>query len=161
MKEIQLSQGKLAQVDDEDFEYLLQWRWSYLKGARTGYAVRTVKDEEGKKHNILMHRLLMSTPKGMECDHRDGNGLNNQSTNLRNCTSTENKRNVSKHKGVSSIYKGVWYDKKLNRWQVRVSRLDVGRFKEEHHAALAYDLWATDMYGEFARTNFKRVGGSC
>lgn len=40
MKEIPLTQGKVASVDDCDYEYLNQWKWHPLKSGKTFYAVR-------------------------------------------------------------------------------------------------------------------------
>lgn len=159
MKRIPLTQKKFALVDDEDYEYLNQWKWCYIKGKQgSGYALRRpwINGKEGKA--ILMHRLIMNTPDGMECDHQDGDGINNQKYNLRNCSSTENKRNQKKRPGTSSIYKGVYRCKQTGMWQCNVGKFRIGRFRSEQHAAMAYDLWAIDIYGEFASTNFPIIG---
>ena len=86
MKQIKLSQqgknkGKyVVLVDDEDFEYLNQWRWCAVKYTHTYYAVRY------DKKRISMHRLILDVPQNKLTDHRDSNGLNNQIKNIRPCT---------------------------------------------------------------------------
>ena len=156
MKEIQLSQGKCAKVDDEDYDWLSQWSWHYV---RAGYAFRFEKIN-GKWCHIGMHRQIMATPKGLEVDHINGDTLDNQRLNLRNCSHRENLQNQKQRKDTSSIYKGVYWDKTRNKWVLRLNHKFIGRFESERHAAMAYDLWAIDMFGKFARTNFERVGGS-
>lgn len=91
MKQIPLTQGQFALVDDEDFDFLMQWRWYYSKSNcdNTGYAVRY---ENGK--GIRMHRVVMNTPANLVVDHINHNGIDNQKHNLRNCTNTENAHNL-------------------------------------------------------------------
>jgi hypothetical protein len=90
MKEIKLSQGKVALVDDEDFEYLNQFKWHASGNSKyTYYAMHRNKDR-----NLLMHRIIMNTPDNLEVDHIDHNGLNNQRLNLRNCSHSENIKNM-------------------------------------------------------------------
>ena len=161
MKQIPLSRGRFALVDDEDYEWLNQWKWSFLN-TRTGYAVR--HDYSVSKTEMLyMHRVIMKTPKYLQVDHKNHNSLDNQRTNLRNCTQEQNRQNMRKYSNAfMSKFKGVFYSpKSIKKWEVELGfqkkRIHIGNFKEEHHAALAYDLWATHLYGEFAQTNFPVV----
>lgn len=158
MKKILLTQNQFALVDDEEYQRLSEYKWCYQK---PGYATR----RDGRKA-LLMHRAILNTPKDKFTDHRDGNGLNNQKHNLRICTPKQNARNriksenkTSKFKGVSKVIRNAKYQ----YWEARVwhkdQQIHIGFFKSEHHAALAYDLWANDMYGEFAKTNFPVVKG--
>lgn len=61
---ILLSQNKVAIVDEEDFDWLMQWKWYAFKKDKKGlfYAVRSTwgKDKVGR---IYMHQLIMHTPK--------------------------------------------------------------------------------------------------
>ena len=85
MKEIPLTRGKFALVDDEDYEWLSQWKW-YC--STTGYAVR------GCKNRILyMHREIAKTKPGMLTDHINRNKLDNRKENLRFCSHRENMKN--------------------------------------------------------------------
>lgn len=155
MKEIKLSQkgknkGKyVALVDDCDYEYLNQWEWRALITGKNIYAIRSP--------NILMHRIIINTPKGMDTDHRDHNGLNNQRSNLRICTTSQNLFNRSnairskvKYKGVSKSKRGykvyIFHDGK---------QINLGRFTNIIEAAKVYDEAAKKYHGEFACLNFK------
>jgi hypothetical protein len=156
MKEIILTQGKVALVDDEDFDRLNQYKWRAHKGTSTYYATR---DERVgcKVHMIRMHRQILGAKPKQEIDHRDNNGLNNQTFNIRLCTKSENQCNTRKHNGMS-IYKGVSWHKKTKKWRVCIKLngkgQHIGYFNSELDAAKAYDIVAKKLFGEFARTNF-------
>ena len=156
MKEIQLTQEKFALVDDEDFEWLNQWKWYASKIGNTYYARKnSLIDENGKQIKIYMHREIMNTPKGILTDHKDRNGLNNQKHNIRLCTYSQNGAN-RKSWGVSK-YLGVCWDKQNNKWVVRIETDNkstyLGHFKIEKDAAMAYNEAAKKQHGEFARLN--------
>jgi len=154
MKTIFLTQNKVAIVDDADFEFLNQFKWQYHL---PGYAWRT-DYSGGKKKTVPMHRLIINTPKGMETDHINGNGLDNRRNNLRFATKQENQMNQRVQKrNKSSKYKGVNWHKVTQKWQVRIHKnkvvLHIGCFDSEKEAALAYNLKAQELFGEFARLN--------
>lgn len=169
MKQIQLGGRRrtkikgYAIVDDEDFDYLNQFKWGIDKVLVNGKINNFYVKKRGEKGSSLrMHRLIMNPPKGMVIDHINGNGLDNRRRNLRICTQSQNMQNQKKGKG-SSIYKGVYLEKKHKYKKYLASiKLDkknifIGYFHTEHQAALAYDLWANDLFGKFAKTNFKRA----
>ncbi len=112
MREIPLSQGKIAFVDDEDYEYLSQFRWYANNIQGLTYARRTVRRAP------FMHHMILSTiPKGKVTDHIDGNGLNNQRSNLRIVTMRENTQNL--HIKKSSKYPGVTWHKATQKWMAQ------------------------------------------
>jgi hypothetical protein len=78
MKEILLTQGKVALVDDEDFEELNKFNWHAHKDKNKFYAEHSEWDKKNKnvKH-IKMHRFLMAISQKVKIDRKDGNGLNN------------------------------------------------------------------------------------
>jgi hypothetical protein len=157
MKTIKLKHGHEALVDDEDFEYLSQWNWSYcLKNYRE--SARRSTRTNGKFKTIYMHQMLLSPRLGYMVDHKDGNALNNCKNNLRYATNSENLRNSKKHKVGTSAYKGVHWAKDKRKWVAVIAdgnhRIKIGYYHEELIAALAYDIKAKEIYREFARTNF-------
>ncbi len=157
MKVIELTQGKVALVDDEDFEQLNRYKWCANKNFNNFYALRTVVLKGGRHKTIKMHReiLGLADPKIL-IDHRDGNGLNNQRENLRICTNQQNRRNSRKRKRTSSQYKGVSFFKRKKKWHARIGingkLVPLGYFVNEEDAANAYAQAAKKYFGVFACT---------
>lgn len=158
MKRIPLTQGKIALVDDADYEWLSQWKWSYIE---MGYAVRR-KTIDGKKCIFFMHREIMNCPREMVVDHKETGvtdyGLNNQRHNLRICTPAQNSRNQIRPRNNTSGYKGISWIARLSKWQAQI-RVDgkliyLGVFFSKIDAAQEYDLAARKYFGEYANTNF-------
>lgn len=159
MKQIQLTNGFIALVDDEDFEYLNQWKWRAMKGRTTHYAVRGTNSRKGVGYkSILMHRVIMKVrDTKIFIDHKDHNGLNNQKANLRACTASQNGANRMPRPNSSSKYLGVLYYKPRQNWLARIRKdhktTFIGYFKNEVEAAIAYNRKAIELHGEFAKLN--------
>lgn len=157
MKEIKLTQGKVALVDDADFEFLNQWKWIAIKDENTFYAARG-EYKNGKQTTLQMHRVLLGliNPK-IEGEHIDRNGLNNQRNNLRIANRSQNCSNRPSFKGSSSKYKGVSRFGNTNKWRARIQKDSVsktiGIFNNEQEAALAYNNEAEKLHGDFAYLN--------
>jgi len=153
-KYITLTKGKKALVDADMFDYLNQWKWYYKE---PGYAERTQHVKNGKKKHIKMHRLIMDTQEDMDVDHIDNDGINNTKENLRNCTRQQNLMNKSKQSNGKSIFKGVYWEKGLNKWRSRIKannkHIHLGVFLKEKEAAKAYNEAAKKHFGEFAYIN--------
>jgi hypothetical protein len=148
MKEITLTRGKVALVDDADCEWLSQWKWrSRLANKRYWYAATG--------RTTLMHRVILGLVGRQVCDHIDGDTLNNQRYNLRESSYAGNAQN--RNKQSKTIFKGVHFNKRQGRFAVRVRvngmKRHVGYFDDPVDAAKAYDRAALESYGEFARTN--------
>jgi hypothetical protein len=161
MKEIQLTQGKVAIVDDEDYEKVNQFKWYAGKIDNTFYAMTSVLIN-GKHKTLYMHQFIMGDNLlKLHIDHKDGDGLHNWKLNLRSCTNRENRRNAKKRKSSSSIYKGVSLNKSLGKWIASIHAEDgsihLGVFEIERDAALAYDISAVKYHGEFAGLNFPEI----
>lgn len=159
MKTITLTKGQVALVDDEDYDFLMQWKWCTSKQGNVYYVVANNGSINKKRQVISMHRLIMNTPKGMEVDHTDHNGLNNQKENLRNCNRSQNSMNktargVSKYLGVAHSYQGN-YDYIVAGIRINGIKKHLGIFKTEELAAKAYDDAAKKYHREFANLNFK------
>ena len=105
MREISLSQGQVTLVDDEDYEYLSQWRWYANLISGKFYAVRTVK--KPSRQTILMHRVILNAQEDELVDHKDDNGLRNTRENLRITDRSGNGANRNAPSSNTSGYKGV------------------------------------------------------
>jgi len=129
MKKIKLTKGKFALVDNEDFEYLSQWKWHYI---RNGYAARHSKVNEKERGYIYMHRQINNTPSGLVTDHINRNKLDNRKINLRNATNSMNGMNRNLNKNNSSGYLGVFWRKDRKKWiafiKVNYKRMHLGNF---------------------------------
>lgn len=152
MKYINLTKEKRAIVDDADFEYIDKLNWCFTKG----YAAKKVV---GNK-NLFMHTLIMNCPDNMKVDHKNGDGLDNRRSNLRVCTQQQNTFNQKLSKTNTSGYKGVCYSpygKRLKRWVAKINKdgkqKHLGYFLTAKEAALAYNVSAKDLFGEFAQLN--------
>lgn len=166
MQEIKLTQGKVALVDDADNLWLTeQYKWWADLIRDTWYARGRGwrrEPETGlyvKVDQVLMHREIRGAEATeVHVDHRDGDGLNNQRSNLRLVTNAENHMNMKPQEGGTSRFKGVYWNKGKGKWQAQISlngtRTSLGRYDTEEQAAAAYDEAATTHFGEFARLNF-------
>jgi hypothetical protein len=157
MKEILLTQGKVALVDDEDFDRVNQYKWYY--NAYKGYATTNITVGPGKQKGIYMHRLIANTPSGMLTDHRDLDKLNNQKSNLRTCTSTQNCRNKAVQKNKkSSRFKGVFIQRdnrsKSMYWSARIV-VNKKQFCKNYPFTPTGEIAAAQTYNDWAQQHFK------
>jgi hypothetical protein len=165
VREIQLTRGQVALVDDEDYAWLIQWKWQAQIEDFGWYAVRAIAVGD-KKTKVLMHRAILNAPRNREVDHVNRNTLDNRRDNLRLATTSQNAQNRRKvlnrnGKPTQSQFKGV--TKVGAMWRARITIRDphtqrsklitLGLFETEVLAALAYDAKATEAFGAFARLN--------
>ena len=182
MKKIELSRGGknkgvyFALVDDEDFDYLNQYHWFVISKDHNKYASAIINGQ-----NVLMHRLIMKTPEGLQTDHVFHDGLDNRKyieidgvlrCNLRNCTNSQNQMNKRSAKNSSSKYLGVCKIKRTMKYILKTGAISIhnyiyysaliqhnkkemyiGSFKTEEQAAKAYNTEAIKYHGEFANLN--------
>ena len=158
---INLGNSHNAIVDIEDLPRLSRSRWFYQKHKNIYYAMSN-KTSDGRK-KVYMHQEVMGTPPaGKEIDHINGNGLDNRKENLRFCSHRENcQASRKRQQNASSMYKGIYWDKKEKKWRARICRLDgtrkhLGLFESELDAARAYDEAATEAFGKFATLNLPK-----
>ena len=167
MKEIELTQGKVALLDDEDFEEIAAFKWYAERQHHTFYAQRAVRRLDGGRtieylHRVILARMLgRALAKDEQVDHIDGDGLNNQRANLRPATNAQNGRNC-RHRvsNPSSQYLGVSWHKGSKKWQTLIQidrkKLYLGRYATELEAALAREYFI-DAHPELqAKSNFGR-----
>lgn len=154
MKIIPLTNGGECLVDDADFEFVSQWRWRKLPSGHV-YRSESIRKSIGSwtKRAHYLHRVLMDAPKGMLVDHEDLNPLNNQRSNLRLATKSQNNANSEPRKNNPSGYKGVYPYFKRWRAQIKTSgkTINLGHYDTPIEASEAYGRAALQIYGEFAR----------
>jgi hypothetical protein len=156
MKLIKLTRGKMALVDDDDFEKLNKHKWCVARrnGGGNYYACRTIAG--GK--TLYMHSEIIGNSPNMEIDHINGNGLDNRVANLRKCTHVENRQNSRVY--VGRKFKGT--KKNGNGFSARIvvnkKEKYLGTYKTEIRAAMIYNKFATMYFGEFARLNTVLTG---
>lgn len=148
MQQIPLTKGEFAIVDDEDYEFLSQFKWCYSHG----YAQRRVNNK-----NVYMHRFLAGEH-GKIVDHINRNKLDNRRSNLRVCTQSENNMNrITNAVREVAKYKGAHWNKRANKWMACIKsngkQIHLGYFKSEEDAANAYNYAALKYFGEYARLN--------
>lgn len=165
MKEIKLTKGFVALVDDRDYAELSRHKWQAQENGRRVYATRNGHrlGDDGKRirTKVYMHREIMGNAL-FHVDHRDGDGLNNQRSNLRLATRTENQGNVKIRSSNTSGYRGVSWEANARKWRAGIGRNGkrsyIGLFSSAEDAARAYDDAARQYFGEFATLNFPEGG---
>ena len=155
MIEIQLTQGKVALIDEADLELVSEHKWHAVNGHNTFYAQAKVKRADGSWTTILMHRLLLGlTDPKIHADHIDGDGLNNRLANLRACTRAQNMRNTGAYSNNKSGFKGVHWNKQRGKWTAQIKCIGkikhLGLFATPEEAYSAYCAAAKELHGEFA-----------
>ena len=156
MKEVPLNHGKKSIIDDEDYPRISKHRWCYHrdKAAKRGVYEKATR----KTKTVYLHREVMNAVDGTIVDHIDGDVLNNQKSNLRCCTPSENGANRN-HKSIArSGYFGVYWHKGKKRWRANITKnyreIHIGYFDTAIEAAVARDYKAIELFGEFATLNF-------
>jgi len=125
-------------------------KWSCcndLKPEKNGYIRVCVNSRNYSLHRLvyLFHNEdwdIHNVSADNEIDHIDINKKNNKIENLRIIDKSGNQRNQEKRKNCSSIYRGVCWHKKTNKWQVTI-RIDgihkhLGYFDDENEAGAIY-----------------------
>lgn len=147
MKEIFLTQNKVAIVDDEDYAELSKHKWLACQKQDRWYAKRTSK-------SIYMHRVIMGNP-AQEVDHISGDGLDNRRCNLRLANRSQQLCNTRLRRDNKSGVKGVDWFKPKGKWRARVKiygkEIHLGYFKNIQDAVEARLKAAREIHGEFAR----------
>jgi hypothetical protein len=143
MKEIPLTNGGVAIVDDEDYEELAQWSW---RRDPKGYAVRTTTRDH-IPYAFLMHRVVANTPDGLQTDHI------NRRFNLRHCTGHQNMANMERE----NKYIGVVWKPKRKMYEARIWKdgktVYLGQSRDIKVAAQMRNEAALRIHGDSAVLN--------
>jgi len=161
MKEIPLTRGLVALVDDEDYDELSKHNWCCTT---TGYAIRSFTPRKrARQKQVSMHADILGKKEGFEIDHINGDKLDNRRSNIRHVTHRQNIQNKKPNKNTSSRYKGVHLGKSGNVWlaaiEVGGKFHHVGSYNSETDAAIAYNKAALEYCGEYAWLNVIEQGG--
>lgn len=149
MRTIPLIKGGEVVVDDDDFEWLQHFQWRRSPWGYAHYAAN------GK--TVYMHRMIMEPCEPFWVDHKNRVKLDNRKSNLRLVLPVENAWNRSRAK-LSSQYQGVGFNPRQKTWRSsfgsRTGRKNLGNYKTELEAAVAYDIASKDCWGDIAQLNF-------
>jgi hypothetical protein len=155
MKEIPLTKGFITIVDDDDYEYLNQFKW---RAQGLVYAVRDdFSNGRANRKQIYMHREITGAKKGEVVDHLNHQTLDNRKSNIRVCSQTFNNANHRMRTDNTSGYKGVYWNKRDKKWTAQINfkgkNRNLGNFDSKNDAARMYNFWALDLFGEHALVN--------
>ena len=159
VKTIPLTQGKVALVDDEDYEELKKYKWFAQKDHNWNrwYAIRKTRDKNRKRKSIRMHQQITGF-KYKIIDHINHDGIDNRKCNLRACTHSQNKKNSNLYKNNKSGLNGVSWFKTNKKWHAQICKdktvIHLGYFKNKNDAGRAVDKKAKELFGEFTVLNF-------
>lgn len=155
--EIQLTQGKVALIDDADWPLVSGMRWRAMRRIRKYGEACYARSLLGGR-TVLLHQLIA----GKGSDHKNGNGLDNRRCNLRPATTSQQGANRIAMPSRSG-FKGVSFSiERRKHWVSRIAvhgkRIVIGNYDTPEEAAHAYDDAARNHFGDFACVNFPREG---
>jgi len=158
---VPLTGGYEAVIDASDAALVGGWNWfakpEYKRDGsiRAVYAARKETLGMGKQRDVLMHRVIAGTAANLETDHRDGNGLNNRRTNLRDATKAQNRRNRATRIDSQTGAKGVYLHTDKKKWRAQIfadgKRRHLGLFETMEEASSAYAEASARWHGDFGR----------
>lgn len=153
---IELTQGKFATIDNEDYELVRGYKWQALRSVNGFYAVHAYLDKTtGKNRKLFLHKLVIGAGDNEQVDHRNRNTLDCRKQNLRQATSAQNAWNRGRQaNNLTSHYKRVYFDKTHGRFRAKImsnGRVTyLGYFRTEEEAASAYSKACSEQRGEWA-----------
>lgn len=163
MKEIPLTRGMVALIDDEDFERVSPLKWGAIETGKLTkkFYARHATNRGGVFTSTLLHRFILDAPDDVDVDHADGNGLNCQRANIRVATAQQNQWNRGPAANHAIGLKGVHKLRGLNGYRASITHegmvLRLGKYATPEEAARVHDAAVTRLRGEFAWTNFPDI----
>lgn len=99
---------------------------------------------------LVAGAFLLDYSEELQVDHRDGNKLDDSSSNLRMLTRSQNGRAFQrKIKGCTSRFRGVSWCKRGGKWKAKLEfdgkTIHVGYFQNEEGAATAWNAKAIEL----------------
>ena len=145
MKAIPLTRGQHALVDDEDWAWLSEYRWcAQWSVSVKGYYAACSSNWGRGGHVKPMHRRIWEChygriPPGLEIDHKSGETLDNQKTNLRLATHRLNSLNTHPKNGAKrTLPIGVYrVARTAGAYAVMVAKRSFGTFHDLEAARVA------------------------
>lgn len=152
---IPLTKGYTAIIDAEDVSLVKHWNWSAKESGKTVYARRASPRVQGKQCPMIpLHRVVGNIPRGLLCDHINGNGLDNRKCNLRISDASENQCNRGAQANSQSGIKGVFFRKSTGKWMVsikkRQTRKILGPFLSKDDAFKEMLVASKELHSEFS-----------
>lgn len=155
---VTLTRGKVAVIDAADAHLVEGRNWCAQKGTTGGfYAVTNIRQSDGRRAMVWLHRTIMSLPDGVRVDHKDGDGLNCRRENMRPASHGQNVQNIGRRSHNKSGFKGVWLHKQSGRWRAAIrangTLYDLGLHATPQIAHEVYCSAAERLHGQFRRTS--------
>lgn len=145
-------------IDTSDLVFIERFTWRIYILKNGYHMVESGIFRQGKKITFTLARFILNSPKGKNIDHIDCDPLNNKRNNLRLASHTQNCQNAPKHKNATtSKFKGVCFHREKNLWFAYINadkkRYNLGYFRNEIDAAIAYNNKAKELFSDFAYLN--------
>lgn len=160
MKEVQLTKGLVAIVDDEDFAVISSYAWHPVpQHGGKWKASRRARHNEPEPSTVYMARQICGARTGETVDHINGDTLDNRRSNLRICSHAQNCKNRPRKQNGKVPYKGVDRSNVNGKpWLARFNGKRIGCFEDVEIAAMAYNVASYSADPEFAFLNEVRMG---
>jgi len=147
VKKIKLTQEQYALVDDEDFEYLNQFKWHahWFKNTSSYYAERTIQ-KNNRTRTILMSRVIKKPSKGLQVHHKNHDTLDNRRCNLEIVTNRKNNQHRKNH-GLWPV--GIYWHNQSKKFHSRIyingKRKSLGYFIDFLSGHIIYKIVSEEL----------------
>jgi len=129
------------------------------------YTIQSPQGVPFCSQNVIHRQIakkMFDNIKDVDIDHINGNRFDARRCNLRKCSSQQNSYNRGITRRNTTGYKGVSQPQKIFPLYMAVihaegKRVYIGNFFDKKDAAIAYDIYAKEHHGEFAKLNFSSI----